>query len=112
MILTGPTGTGKTFLACAVGTNACRGGYRVRYYVAAKLFRLLRSAHADGSHMRLSDRLTKTDLLIIDDWGMETLKASDYPADIIPESVADFVGIRNYSESVNPRQFEDSCVSI
>jgi DNA replication protein DnaC len=78
MLLTGPTGTGKTFLACAVGTNACRSGYRVRYYVATKLFRLLRGAHADGSYMRLSDRLAKTNLLIIDDWGMEALKDADY----------------------------------
>jgi DNA replication protein DnaC len=78
VILTGPTGTGKTFLACAIGTNACRAGYRVGYYVTTKLFRLLRHAHADGSYMRLISRLAKTDLLIIDDWGMETLKASDY----------------------------------
>ena len=78
ILVTGPTGTGKTFLACAIGTNACRRGYRVRYYMAAKLFRMLRGSHADGSYMRLCDRLAKTDLLIIDDWGMETLKASDY----------------------------------
>jgi len=77
VILTGPTGTGKSFLACALGTNACRSGYRVRYYVTTKLFRLLRHAHADGSYMRLTDRLAKTDLLIIDDWGMETLKATE-----------------------------------
>ena len=77
-ILTGPTGTGKTYLACAVGNNACRAGYRVRYYVTTKLFRLLRHAHADGSYMRLTNRLAKTDLLIIDDWGMETLKDSEY----------------------------------
>ena len=55
-----------------------RTHYRVRYYVATKLFRMLRGAHADGSYVRLSDRLAKTDLLIIDDWGMETLKPSDY----------------------------------
>ena len=78
VILTGPTGTGKTFLACALGTNACRAGYRVKYFVAAKLFRQLRGAHADGSYMRLTERLAKTDLLILDDWGMETLKASEY----------------------------------
>ena len=50
----------------------------MRYYVAAKLFRALRSAHADGSFMRLSSQLAKTDLLLIDDWGMETLKESEY----------------------------------
>ena len=77
-ILTGPTGTGKTFLACALGQKACRDGYRVRYYVAAKLFRELSAAHVDGSFMHLSAKLTKTDLLLIDDWGMETLKESQY----------------------------------
>lgn len=78
MIVTGGTGTGKTYLACAVGTDACRAGYSARYYVAGKLFRMLRQAHADGSYMRLSLRLAKTDLLVIDDWGMETLKAGEY----------------------------------
>jgi DNA replication protein DnaC len=77
-ILTGPTGTGKTFLACALGHKACRDGYRVRYYVAAKLFRELMNAHADGSYTRLSNALVKSDLLIIDDWGMETLKEAQY----------------------------------
>ena len=75
---TGPTGTGKTFLACALGQKACRDGHRVRYYVAAKLFRELTQAHADGSFMSLSSKLLKTDLLLIDDWGLETLKESQY----------------------------------
>jgi DNA replication protein DnaC len=78
LILTGPTGTGKSFLACALGQKACRDGYRVRYYVAAKLFRELTRAHADGSFMGLSGKLLRTDLLVIDDWGMETLKESEY----------------------------------
>jgi DNA replication protein DnaC len=78
VILTGPTGTGKTYLACALGTNACRAGYRVRYFVTTKLFRMLRHAHADGSYMRLTKRLTNTELLIVDDWGMETLKPGEY----------------------------------
>ena len=78
LILTGPTGTGKTFLACALGQKACRDGHRVRYYVAAKLFRELTQAHADGSFMSLSSKLLKADLLLIDDWGLETLKESQY----------------------------------
>ncbi len=78
VILTGPTGTGKTYLACAIGNGACRSDYRVRYYVATKLFRELTRSHVDGSFLTLSSRLAKTDLLIIDDWGMETLKASQY----------------------------------
>ena len=78
VIVTGPTGTGKTFLACALGQKACRDGYRVRYYVAAKLFRELTQSHADGSFMRLASRLVKSDLLVVDDWGMETLQQAQY----------------------------------
>ncbi len=78
VIITGPTGTGKTFLACALGQKACRDGHRVRYFVAAKLFRQLAAAHADGSFIRLSNQLQKTALLIIDDWGMETLQEAQY----------------------------------
>jgi len=78
VIITGETGTGKTFLGCALGQKACRDGYRVRYYVAAKLFRALSAAHADGSFMRLSKKLVRTDLLIVDDWGMETVAEGLY----------------------------------
>ncbi len=48
-IVTGPTGTGKTYLACALGVQGCRDGHRARYYHAAKLFRDLETARADGS---------------------------------------------------------------
>jgi len=78
VIVTGPTGTGKTFLACALGQKVCRDGHRVRYFVAAKLFRALSAAHADGSYMRLNAKLQKTELLIIDDWGMEKLQENQY----------------------------------
>lgn len=78
VIVTGPTGTGKTFLACALGQKVCRDGHRVRYFVAAKLFRALAAAHADGSYMRLSAKLQKAELLIIDDWGMEKLQENQY----------------------------------
>jgi len=78
VIVTGPTGTGKTFLACALGQKVCRDGHRVRYFVAAKLFRALAAAHADGSYPRLIGKLQKTELLIIDDWGMEKLQESQY----------------------------------
>ncbi len=77
-IITGPTGTGKTFIGCALAQKAARDGHRVRYYVAAKLFRELAHAHADGSYGRLSTKLQKAELLVIDDWGMETLKAAQY----------------------------------
>jgi len=78
VLITGPTGTGKTFLACALGQKACRDGHRARYYVAAKLFRHLAAAHADGSFLRLAGQLQKTALLIVDDWGMEKLQEAQY----------------------------------
>ena len=47
--MTGPTGSGKTYLACALGAQACREGYRTLYFYAPKFFRALESARADGS---------------------------------------------------------------
>ena len=77
-IVTGPTGTGKTYLACALGHQACRDGFRTLYYYAPKLFRDLRNAQLDGSLIRLLRKLAKTQLLVIDDWGMETVEPHEY----------------------------------
>ena len=61
VILTGPTGTGKTYLACALGNDACRSGYRVRYFVTAKLFRLLsRSSASSATCSRISTILASS----------------------------------------------------
>ena len=73
LIIEGPTGTGKTFLACALGQSACEQGISVRYYRASRLFETLTIAHGDGSFGKLLTQLAKTDLLIIDDWGLEVL---------------------------------------
>ena len=77
-IITGPTGTGKTYLACALGHQACRDGFSTLYYYAPKLFRDLRNAQLDGSLIPLLRRLARTRLLIIDDWGMEKAQAHEY----------------------------------
>lgn len=69
--LSGPTGTGKTFLACALGHAACRQGLSVRYWRLPRLFETLRIAHGDGSYARLLTSMAKTDLLILDDWGLQ-----------------------------------------
>jgi hypothetical protein len=61
-------GAGKTFLACALGQATCRNGFSVRYFQISKLLQKLLLAHADGSWPKLLDTLTKTQLLIIDDW--------------------------------------------
>ena len=72
-ILTGPTGTGKTYLACALGHKACREGLTVQYHRAAKLFRELALAKGDGRYPKLLTALAKTDLLILDDWATALL---------------------------------------
>jgi len=77
-ILTGPTGTGKSYLACALGHQACRDGLRALYFYAPKLFRALQAAHADGSLVSLLKTLVRVDLLIIDDLGLAVANAKQY----------------------------------
>jgi DNA replication protein DnaC len=73
LCLTGPTGCGKTWIACALGNQACRQGLSVRYLRLPTLLEQLRIAHGDGSYVRLMGQLLKTDLLILDDWGIQPL---------------------------------------
>jgi DNA replication protein DnaC len=68
LIITGPTGAGKTYLACALGTAACRNGFSVRYFQSSRLLQKLTLAHAEGSYPKFLDVLAKTQLLVIDDW--------------------------------------------
>lgn len=70
IVITGATGTGKTYVACALAHAACRKGYRALYRRAPRLFDELTLAHADGSYPRLLARLAKVDVLVIDDWGL------------------------------------------
>jgi len=67
-VITGPTGAGKTYLACALGNAACRNGLTVRYFQLARLLETLKLAHADGSYPKLLDNIAKCQLLILDDW--------------------------------------------
>ena len=73
LLIEGPTGTGKTFLACALGQTACEHSLSVRYFRAPRLFDTLTIAHGDGSFGKLLAQLAKTHLLIIDDWGLDVL---------------------------------------
>ena len=74
LLLTGPCGSGKTYLACALGHNACMQGYSVRYYRLSRLLLELTQTKADGTYHKKLQQLAKTQLLIIDDWGLEVLK--------------------------------------
>ena len=77
VLLTGSTGVGKTFLACALAQKACREGYKVQYLRMPRLFEELRLAHADGRYPKLMADLAKTDLLVLDDWGLVPLADVD-----------------------------------
>ena len=73
ILLTGPTGCGKTYLACVLATQACRQGYSVRYFRTSRLLEDLSIAHGDGRFSKLTQQLAKTDVLLLDDWGLEKL---------------------------------------
>lgn len=73
VLITGATGTGKTYLACALGQAACRHGHSTRYFRLPLLLSELAMARADGSWPKLLDRLQRTELLVIDDYGLATL---------------------------------------
>ena len=70
VIISGPTGVGKTYVACALAQQACRKGYRALYRRTSRLFDELTLARADGTYARLLGRLTRIDLLVLDDWGL------------------------------------------
>lgn len=73
----GPTGVGKSFLACALAQKACRDGYSALYTRAAALFRDLALARADGSLRSLLAKLNRIDVLVVDDWAMAPLTETE-----------------------------------
>lgn len=73
VLITGPTGAGKTYLACALGHKACRDGFKVSYYRATNLFQQLSVSKADGRYSKLLTTLKRKDLLIIDDFALASL---------------------------------------
>ena len=74
VLLCGPTGVGKSYVACALGQSACRQGHRALYRRVPRLLDELALARAEGSHARLLLRLSKIDVLVLDDWGLGGLK--------------------------------------
>lgn len=73
VVITGPTGTGKTWLACALGLESARKGYSVAYHRLPRLLEELEVAHADGSLPVTRTKLAKARLLILDDWGVSPI---------------------------------------
>ena len=73
VLVTGATGSGKSYLACALGHQACRLGISTRYYRVSRLLDELTLARGDGSYPKLIQRLARTWLLVLDDWGLASL---------------------------------------
>mgnify|MGYP001558005252 CR=1 FL=1 len=73
VIITGPTGCGKTFIACSLANSACRNGYSAHYIRLPRLLQEMNIARGDGSYGKLLTRLSKYALLVIDDWGLAKL---------------------------------------
>lgn len=77
-LITGPTGTGKSYLGCALGHRGCRDGYRVIYAYTPRLFRELKASHLDGQLPRKLKKLIRADLLIVDDLGIADASIQQY----------------------------------
>ena len=73
MLITGSTGCGKTYLACALGHNHCQQGASVYYFRLKELLEKMYLAQADGSYRKFINKISSANLLIIDDWGLEPL---------------------------------------
>lgn len=77
LLITGPTGLGKSWISCALGHKACRDDRRVAYHRVPKLFDALAIARGDGRHARVLKALARVELLILDDWGLAVLSSSE-----------------------------------
>lgn len=93
ILITGATGTGKTYVACALAQQACRKGFRAVYRRASRLFDELRIARADGTYTRVLTRLARVDVLVIDDFAISPV--SDEERRHLLELLEDRYGTRS-----------------
>jgi len=77
ILITGPTGVGKSFIACALGFQACISEFKVLYTTSGKLLDKLLFAKADGSYLNELEKIAKMDLLILDDFGLKPIDAKN-----------------------------------
>jgi DNA replication protein DnaC len=87
ILITGPTGVGKSYMASAIGHQACQNGYKVLYFNSQKLFSRLKMSKADGSYQKEINKIEKQDLLILDDFGLQSL--DNYNRNTLMEIIED-----------------------
>lgn len=87
LLITGPTGVGKSFIASALGHQACSMGYKTIYFNAMKLFARLKASKVDDSYAKTLKQIEKADLLIIDDFGLQNMSAEQ--RDMLMEIIED-----------------------
>ncbi len=93
ILIVGPTGTGKTYLACALAHKACLEGFTARYHRISNLLADLEIAKVDGRYPKLITELAKTDLIILDDWGLTPI--TDHVRPVLLEILDDRHGNRS-----------------
>jgi DNA replication protein DnaC len=93
LLITGPTGVGKSYIASAMGHQACHNGYRVMYFNTQRLFSRLKMTKADGSYFKEINKIEKQDLLILDDFGLQPLDS--YSRNTLMEIIEDRHGRRS-----------------
>ena len=86
LLITGATGSGKTWLACALAQQCCRQGASVQYWRVPRLIEELRVAHGDGSYIKFLKSTAKSSLIVLDDWGFPIIRDGDVPGCLTAEA--------------------------